>query len=707
MSPSTTVSRRGGEIQDDIDYNKTLLKSLNPQTSDPQTRQQIEQEIQTLRDELRSTKVQAGWNHQGHALNNSAPANSSRRQNISGQQLSPHMSESNYRFPDSTGRMDRKSHFTSDGAALAQRDGPDLPPWDVAPTTDSRHSSGAFTGSSSAPTPGYEYISCDSSPALSTTNRKRTRESTSFQPAGPCKSLRATPSPVPTTRATTPSSLTSEFPDDPDLLKLLGGHPREYFREIREMEQEFAERKEQEHRDKELAQRLQEEHNHPSSGSATSRFGVPSLLSRATSQATLESSGRSCRPDTSHPNAFATSSSPLTFASLNPRRNDSSSRPPSDIKKETSFKTSSRQNEFPNFIDLGSDDDEESDYGSGVPSSELMEISPSEFPSRAPVNAFNEPTYYTYDSNPAGRGSWTDIDPTPPTALNPWSTQANSTPDTFQGYSTPDPYNANYYPHPSSTWSNVFGNVGQTLSNVATSAMNRAYGFIDDHYQGFPSNNFSGYSTLGSSANPQLVSDYEHYRRSLPNPNTLFPNRAFNNNMSENEAVQEYMERINNIHGDSRTSVAELKSLLENIRPDEQLPAHSRVGTPDAMSVTSPLYEHQKLGLTWLQQMEAGSNKGGILADDMGLGKTVQAIALMVTRRSQDPGRKSTLIVAPVALLKQWEREIQLRLKPAPECRLSTYIHHSRGIKTTWDTLRQHDVVLTTYGTLASEVSIA
>jgi len=38
--------------------------------------------------------------------------------------------------------------------------------------------------------------------------------------------------------------------------------------------------------------------------------------------------------------------------------------------------------------------------------------------------------------------------------------------------------------------------------------------------------------------------------------------------------------------------------------------------------------------------MEAGTNKGGILADDMGLGKTISALALMLSRPSTDPARK-------------------------------------------------------------------
>lgn len=56
--------------------------------------------------------------------------------------------------------------------------------------------------------------------------------------------------------------------------------------------------------------------------------------------------------------------------------------------------------------------------------------------------------------------------------------------------------------------------------------------------------------------------------------------------------------------------------------------------------LTSLQYEHQKLALTWLKSMEEGTNKGGILADDMGLGKTISALALILTRPSEDLARK-------------------------------------------------------------------
>ena len=82
----------------------------------------------------------------------------------------------------------------------------------------------------------------------------------------------------------------------------------------------------------------------------------------------------------------------------------------------------------------------------------------------------------------------------------------------------------------------------------------------------------------------------------------------------------------------------------------------------------------------------------------MGLGKTIQALALMVARRSTDWKCKSTLIVAPVALLKQWEREIQTKLKPGPRHTLTTFIFHGEKRHTSFERLRTYDVVLTTYG---------
>lgn len=96
--------------------------------------------------------------------------------------------------------------------------------------------------------------------------------------------------------------------------------------------------------------------------------------------------------------------------------------------------------------------------------------------------------------------------------------------------------------------------------------------------------------------------------------------------------------QLDYIMNDPRKTNQEIKELLENIRPDVDLPPEDREGTPEGL--VYPLYEHQKLALTWLKSMEEGTNKGGILADDMGLGKTISALALILTRPSQDRARK-------------------------------------------------------------------
>ncbi|OBT91558.2 hypothetical protein VE01_10390 [Pseudogymnoascus verrucosus] len=155
---------------------------------------------------------------------------------------------------------------------------------------------------------------------------------------------------------------------------------------------------------------------------------------------------------------------------------------------------------------------------------------------------------------------------------------------------------------------------------------------------------------------------------------------------------------IYNYVTDPRKTEKEIQDLLENIRPDTEIPVEDREGTPEGLKY--PLYEHQKLALTWLKSMEEGSNKGGILADDMGLGKTISTLALLLSRPSHNKARKTTLIVGPVALIRQWEREILSKIVSSH--RLSTFVYHS-GKKATWSTLRTHDVVLTTYGTLAAE----
>ncbi|KAH9895492.1 SNF2 family N-terminal domain-containing protein [Xylariomycetidae sp. FL2044] len=158
---------------------------------------------------------------------------------------------------------------------------------------------------------------------------------------------------------------------------------------------------------------------------------------------------------------------------------------------------------------------------------------------------------------------------------------------------------------------------------------------------------------------------------------------------------------VNYVKEDPRLNEQRIKEILENIRPDMDIPEEDREETPVAL--VYPLYKHQQIALSWMQKMEDAENtKGGILADDMGLGKTISTLALIVSRKApggSDPrSTKTNLIVGPVSLLRQWNREIDKKLKIGHGLRV--FVLHGTTKKVSFDYLRQFDVVLTTYGTL-------
>lgn len=84
----------------------------------------------------------------------------------------------------------------------------------------------------------------------------------------------------------------------------------------------------------------------------------------------------------------------------------------------------------------------------------------------------------------------------------------------------------------------------------------------------------------------------------------------------------------------------------------------------------------------------------------MGMGKTIQTLALLHQHRLYPSSKRAgTLIVAPLALLNQWEKEI---LEKSAN-RLTVYIHHGPKRFTLKEQLRKFDVVITTYSVLAME----
>jgi SNF2 family DNA or RNA helicase len=104
------------------------------------------------------------------------------------------------------------------------------------------------------------------------------------------------------------------------------------------------------------------------------------------------------------------------------------------------------------------------------------------------------------------------------------------------------------------------------------------------------------------------------------------------------------------------------------------------------------LRPYQQRGLAWLSFLgELGL--GSVLADDMGLGKTVQLLALIA---AAPPGNRPTLLVCPMSLVGNWQREAQ---RFTPELRV--HVHHGAD-RLTGDelavALADADLVITTYG---------
>ncbi|MBU9842205.1 DEAD/DEAH box helicase [Rahnella aceris] len=122
-----------------------------------------------------------------------------------------------------------------------------------------------------------------------------------------------------------------------------------------------------------------------------------------------------------------------------------------------------------------------------------------------------------------------------------------------------------------------------------------------------------------------------------------------------------------NPSGPDKRAVLQVEQNIENVayikqKRDALLNARGAEPVlPGLLKEHIQLRDHQRQGVAWLQQLFLKSPdqvSGCLLADDMGLGKTLQILTFLMWYIEQNPEGLPTMIVAPVSLLDNWEREL-------------------------------------------------
>ncbi len=137
-----------------------------------------------------------------------------------------------------------------------------------------------------------------------------------------------------------------------------------------------------------------------------------------------------------------------------------------------------------------------------------------------------------------------------------------------------------------------------------------------------------------------------------------------------------------------------LDEKFERIRSFKNIP---EIDTP--ANLQAVLRPYQVAGYQWLNYLN-DVGWGGILADDMGLGKTVQALTMLEQYKAAN-GALKAIVICPTTLIYNWQNEVK---KFTPD--LSFHIHHGNTRIRDIEVLQQSNIIITTYGTLRSDISL-